>query len=202
MDVKSLVVSLPADQRRAPRPGHPGVCHHHRHCPSSPSSRSRSAARADVEGIPHPTSLRDHRLRLSHLGDGLASDAVFAVLPGVRDQGGARGRSDPESGFDLGHPASTQRRRDTRRTGHLPRFLIHDRDTKFSGSFDAVFKADGTRIICTPIRAPNANAFAERWVGTIRAECLDWTLIQGRRHLERFFGPTSSISTTTGLTGA
>ena len=41
------------------------------------------------------------------------------------------------------------------------------------------------RIVLTPIRAPNANAFCERWVGTVRAECLDWTLILGRRHLER-----------------
>lgn len=113
-------VGLPADQRGAPRPGHPGVCHHHRHCPSGPSSRSRSAARADVEGIPHPTSLRDHRLRLPHRGDGLASDAVCAVFRGARDKEGARGRSDPESGFGLGHPASTKRRRDTRRTGDLP----------------------------------------------------------------------------------
>jgi transposase InsO family protein len=48
-----------------------------------------------------------------------------------------------------------------------------------------VFEANGTRIINTPIRAPNANAYAERWVGTVRSECLDWTLARGRRHLER-----------------
>jgi len=69
--------------------------------------------------------------------------------------------------------------------GSSPRFLIHDRDTKFTGSFDEVFRSGGTRIVLTPIRAPNANAFCERWVGTVRAECLDWTLILGRRHLER-----------------
>src|SRR5947209_4405430 len=69
--------------------------------------------------------------------------------------------------------------------GRSPRFLIHDRDTKFSGSFDEVFRSEGMRIVLTPIRAPNANAFCERWVGTLRAECLDWTLILGRRHLER-----------------
>jgi len=56
---------------------------------------------------------------------------------------------------------------------------------KFTRSFDAVFEAEGIRIVCTPIRAPNANAYAERWVGTVRAECLDWTLVMGRRHLER-----------------
>ena len=69
--------------------------------------------------------------------------------------------------------------------GRSPRFLIHDRDTRFTCSFDEVFRSEGMRILLTPIRAPNANASCERWVGTVRAECLDWTLILGRRHLER-----------------
>ena len=69
--------------------------------------------------------------------------------------------------------------------GWSPRILIHDRDTKFSGPFEEVFRSDGVRVILTPIRAPNANAFCERWVGTLRAECLDWTLVLGRRQLER-----------------
>jgi putative transposase len=68
------------------------------------------------------------------------------------------------------------------------RFLIHDRDSKFSDSkfskpFDDVFRSEGVEIIRTPFRAPNANAFAERWVGTIRRDCLDWLLIASRRHL-------------------
>src|ERR671930_2617149 len=68
--------------------------------------------------------------------------------------------------------------------GQRPRFLIHDRDTKFSRAFDGVFRSDGIEIVRTPIQAPNANAYAERWVGSVRRECLDRLLIFGRRQLE------------------
>ena len=69
--------------------------------------------------------------------------------------------------------------------GQRPRLLIHDRDSKFSRAFDAVFSGDGVRVIRTPVRAPNANAHIERWVGSVRRECLDRLLIFNRRQLER-----------------
>jgi putative transposase len=63
------------------------------------------------------------------------------------------------------------------------RFLIHDRDAKFPRAFDALLANDGVKVIRTPVRAPNANAHMERWVGTVRRECLDRLLILGRRQL-------------------
>jgi putative transposase len=81
-----------------------------------------------------------------------------------------------------------QARNFTFRLGERPqplRFLIHDRDTKFAVVFDEVFRSEGIYAVRTPIRAPRANAFAERWIRTARTECLDWLLIFSRRHLER-----------------
>jgi putative transposase len=63
------------------------------------------------------------------------------------------------------------------------RLLVRDRDSKFTGVFDAVFASEGIRILRTPVRAPRANAIAERWVGTARRELLDRILIVNRRHL-------------------
>jgi transposase InsO family protein len=65
------------------------------------------------------------------------------------------------------------------------RFLIHDRDATFCGPFDSMVRSEGLRVIETPFRAPQANAVAERWVRTVRDECLDHLLIVGRRHLEQ-----------------
>jgi putative transposase len=65
------------------------------------------------------------------------------------------------------------------------RFLVRDRDSKYGGPFDEVFRSEQIRIVKTPIQAPKANAIAERFVRTVRADCLDWLLIVNRRHLER-----------------
>src|SRR5215213_97388 len=97
----------------------------------------------------------------------------------------ASGRCDRQPGRRLGHSAGSQpvavageRRR------HM-RFLLHDRDAKFCRSFGDVFRSEGAEVLLTPVQAPRANAFAERWAQTVRIECLDWLLIVSRGHLEQ-----------------
>jgi putative transposase len=66
-----------------------------------------------------------------------------------------------------------------------PCILIRDNDKKFIGAHDQVFQSEGVRVIRTPIQAPNANAYAERWVRTVREECLNHLLILNEKHLRR-----------------
>ena len=75
--------------------------------------------------------------------------------------------------MDLGERASTFR------------FLIRDRDGKFTTAFDEVFAGNGSRVVEAPVRSPRANSYAERFVGTLRRECLDHMLILGERHLRQ-----------------
>ena len=88
--------------------------------------------------------------------------------------------------------------------GRRLRFLVRDRDTKFTASFDHIFASIGAETILTPVRSPTANAFAERWVRTVREDCLDHLLVLSRHHLERVLadyvdhynrpGPTAALS--------
>jgi putative transposase len=65
------------------------------------------------------------------------------------------------------------------------RFLLRDRDAKTTRAFDEVFRSEGGEVVVTPLQAPNANAYAERWIQTVRAECLDWLLIVERGYQEQ-----------------
>ena len=69
--------------------------------------------------------------------------------------------------------------------GQRVQFVLRDRDAKFCRGLDDLFRAEGAEVVLTPVQAPNANAYAERWIRTVRAECLDWLLIVSRGHLER-----------------
>ena len=124
---------------------------------------------------------------LLHRQHHLAQAAVCPVLPRAGYPPGPPGRGDanPNAAW------VTQQARNLllvlEELGRRVRFLLRDRDrdAKFCHSFDDVFCSESADIVLTPVQAPNANAYAERWIRTVRAQCLDWLLIIGQGHLDR-----------------
>jgi transposase InsO family protein len=79
----------------------------------------------------------------------------------------------------------TQQLRNATPFGLAPRFLLRDRDGKYGPAFDALARATGIRVIKTAIRAPNMNAVCERFLGSLRRECLDHVIVVNDRHFDR-----------------
>ena len=176
-----------ADPRRAPQARDPGRSEHHPADPSPSGPRARPTA--------HPGRTWTEFLRAQGRG-ALACDfltvetialktlyVLFFIELSTRRVHVAGTTSRPDSAW------VTQQARNLSITGRFDeKLLIRDRDAKFSGPLDEVFRTEGLSVVKTPVRAPRANAFAERWVGTVRRECLDHVLIFGRRHLQRVLG--------------
>jgi len=179
-------LELRADRGRAPQARAPCERDDGPHpAPNGPSGACPEAIRTDVDRVPAGPGGGHHRVRLLHRRDRPAPDALRPRVHRARQPADPRESVDGASRLGVGHPAGPQPRAPARRSVSGFPFLIRDRDAKFSGPFDAVLRSERIRVIRTPVRAPNANAYAERVIETIRAECLDWSLVWGRRHLDR-----------------
>src|SRR6266851_99561 len=183
---RESALGLPADRRRTEPHRHRSLRHHREEDP--PSGRARPgqlAMRTLLARLPPGTGAEHARSRLLHRRNDRAANAVRGLLHRAGEPARPLRRLHREPDRTM----VTQQARQfawtlQERPGSF-RFLIRDRDSKFTRDFDAVFASEGIQIIKTPVRAPKANATAERFIRTMRAECLDWLLIMNRRHLER-----------------
>jgi putative transposase len=179
-------LGLCADLRRAAQARHPGGRHNHQDA-AAPTRLGPGAAahRTDLGAVPTSPGRGDRRLRLLYRGDDPPQDPLCVVLHPAQHQAGRRGRGHGASRCGMGDPAGQERRDGPQRPGRIGQVPAPRPRAKFSRGFDDVFSSEGGQVLRTPIRAPKANAYAERWIQTVRSECLDWTLVRGRRHLLR-----------------
>jgi putative transposase len=194
-DVQQLIIrpcqgepslGLPAHPGRAPTAWHASVGDRDPHHAAPPwAGPGAAAGDYNLAGVSTPAGRRDHRVRLLYRRHRLAAAAVRAVLHRAGQPSGPPGRGDRQPQRRLGHQQARNLLLTLEERGHRVRFLVRDRDAKFCRGFDDVFGSEDVDVLVTPVQAPNANAFAERWVRTVRAECLDWLLIVGRSHLEQ-----------------
>jgi len=161
----------------------------------APSTVWSILKRAGIDPAPHRSGPSWRQFLAAQAHGILATDFLLrrhpAVSPVVRlVRRRARHPPGPPVGHHgqphrcLGCSAGTESADGPRRPRGPVHVLIRDRDSKFTSIFDAVFTSEAIRILRTPVRAPRANAIAERWIGTVRRELLDRILILNRRHLE------------------
>ena len=151
-----------------------------------PESSCRRSHVVPVRRRRRPRMDQRHRgHRLLHRRYRPAPPLLRAVRHRARAARGPPPRRHGQPQRSLGDPSRTHFCADLEHAGRRVRFLVRDRDTKFTTSFDSVFASTGTEKILTPVCAPRANAFAERWVRTARQDCLDHLLVLSRPHLER-----------------